>query len=352
MTSEQRLPARSLERIAAGVLEAHGVPADDATLVADTLVAADLWGHGSHGLMRLDSYVKRLRSGVMSPVTRLDLPVDAGAVAVLDGNDGIGQVIAVACARAAVRRARDHGVAAVAARNSNHVGCLAYYTRMAAQEGCAAIFASNASPAMAPWGGRQPLVGTNPWSIAAPAGRDGILVLDIANTAVARGKIHLARRRGTEIPEGWALDADGAATTDPARALAGLILPMAGHKGYGIALMFDVLTGVLAGSAFGADVAGPFQAERRGGNGHLFIALDIARFLAPDEFAARVEQLVADVKGVAPAEGFDMVNVPGELEDRRAADGRRDGVPLPDQTVADLRRLAAEAGLDSGVWPG
>jgi LDH2 family malate/lactate/ureidoglycolate dehydrogenase len=124
---------------------------------------------------------------------------------------------------------------------------------------------------------------------------------------------------------------------------------MAGHKGYGIALMLDVLTGVLAGSAFGARVAGPFQSERRGGNGHLFIALDIARFLAPDEFAARVEQLIAEVKDVAPAEGFHVVDVPGELEDRRAADGRRDGIPLAGQTVADLRRLAAEAGLG---WPG
>jgi LDH2 family malate/lactate/ureidoglycolate dehydrogenase len=348
VATQPRVPADALEQLTAAVLQASGVPANDAALVADTLVSADLWGHASHGTMRLASYVDRLRSGVMRPVTQIETVVDAGAVAVLDGNDGVGQVVAAASAREAIRRARAHGVAAVSARNSNHVGCLAYFTRMAAGDGCAALFASNASPAMAPWGGREPRVGTNPWSIAAPAGRTGTMVMDIANTAVARGKIHLARQRGTSIPEGWALDADGAPTTDPERALAGLILPMAGHKGYAIALMMDVLAGVLSGSAIGSEVAGPFQAERRGGNGHLFIALDVAAFLEPEAFAARMEQLVADVK----AEGLEAVQIPGELEDRNAARGRAEGIALPERTVADLRRLAAETGVDFALWPG
>jgi LDH2 family malate/lactate/ureidoglycolate dehydrogenase len=147
-------------------------------------------------------------------------------------------------------------------RNSNHFGTAAYFTRMAARDGCVAILATNASPAMAPWGGRGRVVGTNPWSIAAPAGRHGVVVMDIANTAVARGKVYVARQRGEAIPAGWAIDADGAPTTDPAAAIAGAILPMAGHKGYAISLMMDVLAGVLTGSAFGAAVGGPYQAEQ------------------------------------------------------------------------------------------
>ena len=346
---ERRCTPEAVERLTAAVLEVSGVPREDAELVADTLVCADLWGHGSHGVMRLPSYVARLRAGVMNPVTRIDLAINAGAVAVLDGNDGLGQVVAAASAREAIRRARAHGVAAVSARNSNHVGCLSYFTRMAARQGCAALYASNASPAMAPWGGREPRVGTNPWSIAAPAGEAGTVVMDIANTAVARGKIHLARQRGTSIPEGWAVDAEGVPTSDPERALSGLLHPMAGHKGYAIAFMMDVLTGVLSGGAFGSQVAGPFQAEQRGGNGQLFVALDIARFLEPEAFAARVRRLVADVKGTPTAAGFDAIRVPGEIEDENAARGRAGGIALPERTVAALDRLAEEAGVDPAL---
>jgi LDH2 family malate/lactate/ureidoglycolate dehydrogenase len=208
-----------------------------------------------------------------------------------------------------------------------------------------AILATNASPAMAPWGGRAKTVGTNPWSIAAPAGDHDVVVMDIANTAVARGKVYLARQRGEPIPAGWAIDAGGAPTTDPAAALAGMILPMAGHKGYAIALMLDVLSGVLTGSAFGAAVAGPYQVERRSGCGHLFLALDVAAFGDPDGFTRRMEQLVAEVKAVPLAPGFDEVLFPGELEARAARRHLEQGLSLPGQTLEDLRRLAASTGV-------
>jgi LDH2 family malate/lactate/ureidoglycolate dehydrogenase len=198
---------------------------------------------------------------------------------------------------------------------------------------------------MAPWGGRRKTVGTNPWSIAAPAGRHEVMVMDIANTAVARGKVYLARQRGEPIPAGWAIDADGAPTTDPAAAIAGVILPMAGHKGYAISLMMDVLSGVLTGSAFGAAVGGPYQFERRSGCGHQFIALDVAAFGEPDGFARRMEQLVAEVKSVPPAQGFDQVFYPGELEDRAARQHLQQGLALPRQTLDDLRRLADSTGV-------
>jgi len=352
VTADQELPRGAdpvspprLARFVAAVLAAVGVPAGDAGLVADGLVTADLWGHQSHGVLRLSWYVNRIRAGVMRAVTTPETVSDTGPLAVVDGHDGVGQVLAAHAAREATRRAREHGVGVVGVRNSNHFGTAAYFTRMAARDGCVAILATNASPAMAPWGGRGRVVGTNPWSIAAPAGRHDVVVMDIANTAVARGKVYVARQRGEAIPAGWAIDADGAPTTDPAAAIAGAILPMAGHKGYAISLMMDVLAGVLTGSAFGAAVGGPYQAEQPSGCGHLFIALDVAAFGDPDGFARRMEQLVAEISSVPLAQGFDEILYPGELETRAAGEHRNKGLSLPRQTLDDLRRLAASTGV-------
>jgi len=340
-----RVSAERLSEFAVAVLVALGVPEPDAGLVADSLVTADLWGHQSHGVLRLRWYVDRIRAGVMRAVTTPETVSDTGALAVVDGHDGVGQVLAAFAAREAAGRAREHGVGVVAVRNSNHFGTAAYFTRMAARDGCVAILTTNASPAMAPWGGRRKTVGTNPWSIAAPAGRHDVMVMDIANTAVARGKVYLASQRGEPIPIGWAIDADGSPTTDPSAAIGGMILPMAGHKGYAIALMMDVLSGVLTGSAFGAEVGGPYQSERRSGCGHLFIALDVASFGDPDGFARRMEQLVAEVRSVPIARGFDEVLYPGELEVRAAREHLQAGLSLPRQTLEDLRELAASTGV-------
>src|SRR5690349_17642076 len=191
------------------------MPPADARLAADTLVQADLWGHQSHGVMRLSWYVGRLRAGIMKAAAEPALVVDAGAVAVIDGRDSMGQVLSARAADEAIGRARAHGVGVVAVRNSNHFGTAMYFTLRAARAGCVAFLSTNASPAMAPWGGRRKAVGTNPWSLAAPAGTHPPMVLDIANTAVARGKVYLARQKGMPIPQGWAIDRDGAPTTDP-----------------------------------------------------------------------------------------------------------------------------------------
>lgn len=223
--------AVDLLRFAAATTEAHGVPPEDARLLADTLVTAELWGHPSHGMLRLPWYLARIRSGATAATAAPRVVSDNGAVLVVDGQDGLGQVLADRATRLGIDRAREHGISAIAVRNSGHFGTAAYFTRKAAEAGCVAMLATNASPAMAPWGGREKRVGTNPWSIAAPAGRHGMVVMDIANTAVARGKIYHATERGEPIPEGWAADADGVPTTDPRRAIEGLILPMAGHKG-------------------------------------------------------------------------------------------------------------------------
>lgn len=346
MTAPDRIAADRLVDFATAVYVASGVPEVDARLAADSLVQADLWGHQSHGVMRLSWYVARLRAGVMRPVTEPKLVIDTGPLAVMDGHDGVGQVIAARAAEEAIRRAKTHGIGAVAVRNSNHFGTAMYFTLMAPPAGCVAFLSTNASPAMAPWGGRTKTVGTNPWSLAAPAGRYAPMVLDIANTGVARGKVYLARQKGQPIPEGWAINAEGEPTTDPVQALAGIILPMAEHKGYAIATMMDVLSGVLTGSKFGAEVAGPYQTERASGCGHLMIALHIEAIQPLAEFNARMEQLIEQYKAVPLAKGFDQIVYPGELEWRNDAKNRKEGLVLPGDTLMDLKKLASETGLE------
>ncbi len=342
--SVPRLSPEFLRTFAAEVLTALAVPSDDAALVADSLVQADLWGHQSHGMLRLPWYAARLRSGAMTARTEPAVLSDTGPLVLLDGRDGIGQVLTERARRLAVDRARTHGVGAVGVRNSNHFGTAMYWTRRAASDGCVAILTTNASPAMAPWGGRQKVLGTNPWSIAAPAPGGRVVAVDIANTAVARGKIYLAKNRGEPIPDGWALTADGAPTTDPAEGVLGVVLPMAGHKGYAITFLMDVLSGALTGSGVGTEVHGPYEPEARSRAGHLFLAIDPAALGDREGYEARVQRLIHEVKDVPLAQGFDEVFYPGEVEDRaEAANLAAGGVVLAEQSLIDLRTLGAEA---------
>jgi len=344
------LPLISPDRLldfATAVYVAAGMPEKDARLSADTLVQADLWGHQSHGVMRLSWYVARLGAGVCSPIAKPEVISDAGAVGLIDGHDSMGQVLAAHAVTDAVRRAKAHGIGAVGVRNSNHFGTAMYFTLMAAREGCVGFLSTNASPAMAPWGGRKKTVGTNPWSWASPAGKYAPMVLDIANTGVARGKIYLARQKGIPIPEGWAITADGRPTTDPAQAVNGIILPMAQHKGYAIAVIMDMLSGALTGSAFGTGVFGPYQKEHKSGAGHFMIAVNIEAFQPLSHFNTRMEEMVAELKSVPLAEGFNEVVYPGELEARNDVENRRNGLKLPEDTLADLRKLATEMKLEA-----
>lgn len=339
------IPVDCLATFAAAAFRALGMPDDDAVLVADTLVQADLWGHQSHGVMRTFWYGERIKSGAMKAITTPEWVVDGGAVAVIDGNDGVGQVIAAQAMREAIHRSRSHGVGVVAVRNSGHFGTAMYFTRIAAQQGCIGFLSTNASPAMAPWGGRTKLIGANPWSIAAPAGRYAPMMLDIANTAVARGKLYMARQRNELIPEGWAIDQDGRPTTDPVAGIAGNILPLAGHKGYAIATMMDVLSGILSGSRFAADVVGPYVPVGRSGVGHLVIALNIAAFRSLDEFNADMERLIEGIHGVPCADRAERIYYPGELEARADERYRRGGVTIPNDTIVQLDAAARELGI-------
>lgn len=340
-----RVAAAALRGFAAECYGALGVPGAAASLLADTLVQADLWGHQSHGVMRLFWYAARLRSGAMSAAAEPETVGGRAAISVMDGRAGLGQLAADRAMAAAVAAAKAHGIGAVAVRNSGHFGTAMYFTRKAAEAGCIGYLCTNASPAMAPHGGRDKRVGTNPWSWAAPAGRHPPMLLDIANTAVARGKLYLARQRGDPIPEGWAIDAGGRATTDAAAGIAGTILPMAGHKGYAIGVLVDVLSGVLSGSAFGTSVTGPYMPEGQSGVGHLAIAIDIASCRPLADFEADMERLIGELKAAPRQPGTAEIFYPGEIEARAEARALAEGIELPEATAAELRREAASLGV-------
>ena len=342
-----RVDPRRLFDFAAAVYAGAGMPESDARLVADTLVQADLWGHQSHGVLRLGWYLDRVRNKVMDPVTKPEFVIDAGAIAVIDGHDGVGHVLTMLATREAVRRAGEHGIGAVGVRNSNHFGTCMYYTLTGARAGCVTLLTSNGGPAMAPWGGRRKIIGTNPWSVAAPAGSRAPFVVDMANTGVARGKIYLARNRRMPIPLGWAINAAGDPTTDPQEAIDGIILPMAEHKGYAIAAMVDMLAGVLTGSGFLSAVHSPYKTAEKSNCGHFVIALDIARFQPLELFHARMEQFIAEIKAVPRATGFDEVYYPGEIEAGNDLRNRAEGIEFPDDTLADLARIARETGIEA-----
>lgn len=339
-----------LRHFVAAVYQNAGMPPVDAGLVADTLVQADLWGHQSHGVLRLSWYHERLKRGSMAAQTTIERVVDKGAVAVIDGREGVGHVVVNAAVDLAIEKAKAQGVGAVAVRNSNHFGTLMYFTRKAAQQGCIAFLTSNGGPAMAPWGGaRRKIIGTNPWSISAPVGRRPPMMLDMANTGVARGKIYLARQRRERIPEGWALDADGAPTTDPEAAINGLILPMAHHKGYAIATLMDVFAGVVSGSRFLSAVNGPYHYDKRSGAGHFVTVYDVEAFMPAAVFEERMLAFTDEIKSQPLAQGFDEIFYPGEIEHRNEQKHLAAGIRLPLDTLSDLERIAAETKLQEAL---
>jgi LDH2 family malate/lactate/ureidoglycolate dehydrogenase len=341
----RRISPDRLREAVSRIYRGAGVPGGDADFLADTLVQADLWGHQSHGVLRTSWYYEKLETGAMKAVTAPETVVDAGAIAVIDGHDGVGQVIAKQAAEEAVRRAKLHGVGVVSVRNSGHFGTCMYYTGMIARQGCVAFLATNGGPNMPPWGGLGKLIGTNPWSVAAPAGRHAPMIMDIAVSGVARGKVYLARQRHEKIPETWALDKHGHPTTDPVAALEGYILPMAGHKGYAIGVIVDMLAGVLSGSGFLDGVHGPYDPVNASHAGHFFAAFDVSRFQPREQFDARMEEYIARLKSVPVAPGHEGIFYPGELEARRDEGNRREGLVLPEDTLADLARVAKQAGL-------
>jgi len=334
-----------LETFCIQVLQRLGVPPEEATITASTLVTANLRGVDTHGVTRLPAYVAKLRGGALKPTVTLTTERETSATALLNGHDGIGQVISYRAMQLAIRKAKVAGVCYVAVKNSNHLGACAYYPMMALEHDMIGFTATNASPRLAPTGGVERLFGNNPWSIAVPAGQRQPVVLDMANSVVAAGKIRTFLREGKPIPEGWALTKDGEPTTDPAAALKGILLAIGGYKGYGIILLVDLLTGVLTDSNYGPRVKGIDQDAEPARVAHSFLALDLAAFTDVVAFKTRMDAYIDEIKSSKKGKGSDVIYLPGEPEHLRVRERMAKGIPLHPKVAEELRAIGKDLGV-------
>ena len=328
------------------LLSAHGVPDGDAAIVAGCLVGADLRGVDTHGVMRLPGYLERLRQGLINPRPQLEPKRITPVAAHLDGQNGFGFVVATRAMADAIATAATYGIGIVAVRRSTHFGMAASYVLQALDAGYMSFVFTNASASMPPWGGREALLGTSPFAAGAPGGREAPFVLDMSPAVAARGKIRRAERRGERIPEGYALDPAGRPTTDPSVALKGVVLPIGGPKGSGLAMLMDIFGGVISGAAFGGEVPDQYKSfDRPQDVGHFFLAMKPDLFISADEYRARMDTLARRVHDCPTAEGFSEVLMPGEVEARQEAERRRKGLPFSRGEVATLQEEAAKAGV-------
>jgi LDH2 family malate/lactate/ureidoglycolate dehydrogenase len=341
-------PERDLRRFTTALFEKVGVPPADAARTADNLIHANLRGVDTHGITRvLVAYIRRIQHGLMEPRTRIEIVRERPSTALLDGQNGIGQVIATRAMHLAIEKARACGSAFVGVSHSNHFGTCAYYSMMAVERDMIGFCITNGPPAMAPWGGRDKLLSTSPISFAVPAGEERPFVVDLATTVVARGRIVLYAKQGLPIPEGWAVDAEGRPTTDADAALQGLLAPMGGYKGYGLSLAVDLLSGVLTGANYGGHFDGTlFDYDRPPANvGSLFAAIDVDAFEDVAAFKARVDRALREIKQSTRAAGVDRIYIPGEIEAECAERRRAEGIPIPDEVVQDFVELGEELGV-------
>jgi LDH2 family malate/lactate/ureidoglycolate dehydrogenase len=346
-----RVDAGSLRELSDAIYRGCGMSAADAGLLADTLVAADLRGVHSHGVMRTPEYVRKLLVGGVDPRGRPRVVRDADAALVVDGGNAMGQVAASFAMERALDRAETIGAAAVAVRGSNHCGALAWFAMQALPRDMIGLATTNALPVMAPWGGMERVLGINPLGIAIPAGDEPPIVYDAAFSASAHGKIRVYKQRGLPLPEGWALDAAGQPTIDPAAAIDGLLLPIGGFKGAGLSLIMGLLSSMLSGAAFGRELGDLERGPDPGRDGHFLLAIKIAAFEDVGRFKRRVDAAIRELRGARLAPGFDRIYAPGEKEVETELAYRIEGIPLDGETLAGLRWAAQEVGEAADRFP-
>ncbi len=357
-----RVDHEKLTDFATRVFVALGVPEEDARVTADVLVVADLRGVDSHGVARLRRYVQGIRDGVMIPRPAIQVVHETPATALIDGGAGLGQPVGQRAMRLAIAKAQAVGAGFVAVRNSNHYGIAGYYAMMALEAGnLIGMSMTNADVLVVPTFGRDAILGTNPISVAAPAGRERPFVLDMATSTVPRGKLEVYDRLGKEMPVGWATDERGLDTTDAGRVLrnfksraGGGLLPLggagellSGHKGYGMALLVDILCGVLPGAAY-ANLVYPKDASGKplpADIGHFFGAWRIDGFRPVEEFKASMDDIIHRLKDLPKAEGQSRIYIHGEKEYEESERRRMQGIPLVGKVYEDLKAIAGEVGV-------
>jgi LDH2 family malate/lactate/ureidoglycolate dehydrogenase len=341
------IPLTILESFTHEAIARMGVPAEDGRMMADVLLTGSLRsipGQGQ-GVQQLPVYWSRIGKGVVKPDAVFEVVRRDGATALADAHDGLGSAMGTRAMLLALEIAAEEGTGVVGLRHSTHFGVAAYYAMLALPRDCIGIVFSNAGPEIAPWGGTRATVGTNPWAVAVPAGDEPPVVLDMANSTSGKGMIGWYLREGRSIPGDWALTADGRRTEDPAEGMAGTLFPLGGAKGYAMSVIVDAITGVLTGSAFASSC---FGAERQD-VGNLMMAIQISRFMPVPLFRERMDAFIREIRSSPLAPGAEAIYLPGELEHRREAERRRDGVPIENERLDGLRRLGAELGVPTAL---
>lgn len=335
-----------LRRLGQDLLLSEGLPLDDAKIVADGLVSANLRGLDSHGVSRIPMYLTRLRKGVVNPRPAIRVHGVTAAASWVDGDDGMGFMVGRRAMAAAIEHASAVGIGLVAARRSTHYGMASLYVQQAIEAGYISLALTNSSPALPVWGGRTAFLGASPLAAGVPAGEEASYVLDMAMTVIARGKIRLSAVHGQPIPEGLALDAEGSPTTDARKAFEGVCLPFGGHKGAALSMLMDLLAGVLTGAGFGGEVKSLYFDHSQPQNvGHLFIAIRPDLFMERTVFETRMDEFIKRAKASPRAQGVDEILMPGEPEERTAMIRRKTGIPVSTDIVAHLQAEADRAGV-------
>ena len=346
-TDTAPVSAAELRAYITRVLSAVGMPADDAKQTSALMTEADLHGADTHGVFRLPAYVKRMRAGGLNLRPQMRVVSERAATALLDGDNGMGHLVMARATAMAIDKARRTGVAWVGARMSNHAGPAGLYARQPLAHGMVGLYmAVGSANHMPPWGGAEMLLSTNPLAIAIPGGQRPPIVLDMATTHVAYGKVKAMALKGEAMPEGWMVGRDGQPLLDPKRAAEGFLLPVGGAKGYGLALMFGLLAGTLNGAAFGRDVV-DFNSDFKTttNTGHLIAAIDVEAFMPLADFTAQVDAVWAQMKGCARLPGVHDIRLPGEQSHATWLRRCRDGVPLAAELRALLDVLADSVGV-------
>lgn len=338
-------PAR-LSTFIQAVFQHHGLAPDHAASVANAMIQADLRGVDTHGVVRTGGYVERFRTALVNPVPRFETITRYGWAHAIDADNAMGPVVSDFAMAKVLESAGSMGIGGAVVRRSNHFGAASIYALQAVAADCVGIVLSPASKSLAPFGSMEPLLGTNPIAVALPALPDVPWCLDMATSIAARGHIRIAARRNEPIPPGWALDEHGVPTTDAAAALKGVMLPFAGPKGSALAMLVDVLGGVLSGSGFAGairDMTRDFEAPQD--VGHFFMAFKIDAFMPLRDYRQRMDHMIATLKALKPAAGFDEVLYPGEREARLSAQRSADGIPVRPETLAVLRQVSEDSGI-------
>lgn len=338
---------QSLHRLTAAALARVGIPRPDADTVARLMTEADLQGSDGHGVIRLPQYVRRIEAGGINVRPDIRVAHEQAAMAVVDGDNGMGHLVVSRAVQIAIEKARVAGVAWVGTRASNHAGPASLYARMPVAENMVGLyFAVGNANHMPPWGGVDMLLSTNPIAAGIPAGDEPSVVLDMATTVAAYGKVKAKAKRGEPMPEGWMIDRNGQPLTDPNRAHEGFLMPIGGHKGYGLALIVGLLAGTLNGAAMGRDVIDFNVDDATPTNtGQAILVIDLAAFGGAAPFKGAVDRLIRDIRQSEPMSGVDRIWLPGEQSHGRRLAYAEHGVPLAAALVDDLDRLADRLGI-------